>query len=286
MEYVLIGAELIERPLATVDIEDRGHQFGDGVYEVIRVYNGQLFTAQEHLKRFFKSAANIRITLPFTEEELLDLLTDLVKKNELTLGTIYMQVTRGTAPRNHLFPAADVKPTLIAYTKKVERPVAVMTEGVKAILQDDIRWLRCDIKSLNLLGNLLAKQEANEQGAFEAILHRDQMVTEGSASNVMIVQGGVVRTHPANHLILGGITRQVILELCRVNEIAVNEEPFTVDDLLLADEVFIASTTVEIGPIVEIDGKPIGSGKPGELTRKLQQFFQQEVEKACGALRS
>ncbi|MDQ1001166.1 D-alanine transaminase [Neobacillus niacini] len=284
MEFALLNEEIIDRSQAKVDIEDRGYQFGDGVYEVIRVYNGKMFTLTEHLKRFADSAESIGISLPFTSLKLSEMLEELTEKNNLQTGNIYMQVTRGTAPRNHLFPTGNVTPTLVAYTINGVRPLENLKSGVKTILTEDIRWLRCDIKSLNLLGNLLAKQKASEQGCFEAIQHRGQEVTEGSSSNIFMVKNGTVITHESNHLILKGITKDVILDLCFKNNIPVQERTFSLTELEEAEEVFLSSTTAEVMPVIEIDGKKIRSGIPGHLTRKLQDLFEKEIEKQCGAL--
>jgi D-alanine transaminase len=284
MEFALLNGSIIERSEAKVDVEDRGYQFGDGVYEVIRIYNGKMFTAAEHLERFFKSAESIGISIPFTNLQIKEMLEELLIKNNLETGNIYMQVTRGTAPRNHLFPTGDVEPTLVAYTIKGVRPLDSLESGVKTILTEDLRWLRCDIKSLNLLGNLLAKQKASEQGCFEAIQHRGQDVTEGSSSNIFMVKNGVVITHESNHLILKGITKDVILNLCAKNKIPVQERTFSLTELEEAEEVFLSSTTAEVMPVIEIDGKKIGSGTPGHLTRKLQDLFEKEIEKQCGPL--
>ncbi|HEY4554260.1 MAG TPA: aminotransferase class IV, partial [Bacillaceae bacterium] len=164
MNKVFVNDQIIDRADARIDIEDRGYQFGDGVYEVIRVYGGALFTADEHLDRFYSSAEKIKIDVPFSKETLLSQMEEMVKANEIQDGSVYMQITRGASPRNHLFPGKDISPVLTAYAKEVPRPVESMTNGVEAIILDDIRWLRCDIKSLNLLPNLLAKQEAKEKG--------------------------------------------------------------------------------------------------------------------------
>jgi D-alanine transaminase len=282
--YGILNGQLINRKEAKVDIEDRGYQFGDGVYEVIRVYNGKMFTAEEHMERFAKSSASIGITLPFTANQITGMLEELIQKNNLQLGIVYMQVTRGVAPRVHNFPAEDTVPTLAAYTKEMPRPQEGLEKGVKTILTEDIRWLRCDIKSLNLLGNILAKQKAAEQGCYEAIQHRGQDVTEGSSSNIFIVKNGVVSTHPSDNLILKGITKDVILQLCLANDIRVEERTFTLEELAAADEVFLSSTTSEVMPIVEMDGSTIGEGGPGPITRKLQELFVAEIEKQCGSL--
>lgn len=285
MRFAILNGKIIERSEARVDVEDRGYQFGDGVYEVIRVYNGKMFTAAEHLNRFVKSSDSIGITLPYTLEHLTQLLEELIVKNNLQTGTIYMQITRGVAPRNHAFPTENVTPCLVAYTKEVARPLENLEKGVKAILTEDIRWLRCDIKSLNLLGNLLAKQKATEKGCFEAIQHRSQDVTEGSSSNIFIVKNGVVITHQSNNLILRGITKDVILQVCASNNIVVEERTFTLDELAHADEVFLSSTTSEVMPIIEVDKKSVADGIPGPVTRRLQELFEKEIEKQCGALK-
>ncbi|WP_079510113.1 D-amino-acid transaminase [Mesobacillus jeotgali] len=284
MEYVIVDGEVLDRAAAKVDIEDRGYQFGDGVYEVIRVYNGKMFTGIEHLNRLVDSAEKVRMKLPYSPEDLLSKMEELIKKNELDTGTVYMQFTRGTSPRNHVFPGGDVAPTFVAYTRKVPRPVDPMEKGVRTILDDDIRWLRCDIKSLNLLGNLLSKQKAAEAGCFEAILHRGETVTEGSHSNISIVKDGVIITHQADNFILNGITRQKMLEICRNEGIPVEERAYTLEELSSAHEVFSSGTTVEIMPIIEVDGKPVGNGQPGAVTRNLQNLFKAEIERECGQI--
>ena len=291
MEKIILNGEMVERSTVNIDIEDRGYQFGDGIYEVIRVYNGKLFTKEAHIKRLYESAEKISMILPFDQKSIEQQLENLVEENQLKTGIIYLQFTRGVSMRAHGFPGEDVTPVFVAYTREVERPKSSMDNGVKGILVDDIRWLRCDIKSLNLLGNILAKQEAANHGCFEAIQHRSNIVTEGSSSNVFVVKNGELWTHPATNLILNGITRRVILDICKEQEIQVIEKPFTVDELLEADEIFISSTTSEIMPIVHfakntktdilLDEKRIGEGQPGKLTRKLQKLFEQEIEKQC-----
>ncbi|MEH7275562.1 D-amino-acid transaminase [Neobacillus vireti] len=284
MEFALLNGEIIERSEAMIDVEDRGYQFGDGVYEVIRVYNGKMFTAAEHLNRFAKSAESIGISLAYTSTKLTGLLEKLVIKNNLVTGNVYMQVTRGIAPRNHVFPAGAVPPTLVAYTIRGVRPFDNLKTGVKTILTEDIRWLRCDIKSLNLLANILAKQKASEEGCFEAIQHRGQDVTEGSSSNIFIVKDGTVITHESNNLILKGITKDVILDLCIKNNIPVKERTVSLAELDEADEVFLSSTTAEVTPVIEISGQKVKTGVPGPITKKLQKLFETEIEKQCGVL--
>ncbi|RDU36156.1 D-amino-acid transaminase [Neobacillus piezotolerans] len=284
MEYVVFNGEIIERSQAKIDVEDRGYQFGDGVYEVIRVYNGKMFTANEHLERLVSSAEKIGMKLGWSIGELESLFATLIEKNGLGTGIVYMQVTRGASPRNHAFPPAGVAQTLVAYTRDMKRPVNNFANGVKTILAEDIRWLRCDIKSLNLLGNILAKQKAAEAGCYEAILHRGEKITEGSSSNIFIIKDGAVITHPANNYILNGITRQTLEKICAASGIPFIEKEFTVADLLGADEIAVGSTTSEITPVVEVDGKHVGDGAPGHVTKKLQSLFDQEIERQCGKL--
>ncbi len=279
MGKIILGDQLLERSDVLIDLEDRGYQFGDGVYEVIRVYGGKLFTMKEHIDRLFQSAKKIKLDISMSPEQIQNLVESLLKENGVNFGSVYMQVTRGAAPRNHKFPlpASNTKAVFTAYTNEVPRPQSQLENGVEAITAEDIRWLRCDIKSLNLLPNVLAKQEAADSGCFEAILHRNGIVTEGSSSNAYIVKNNEVMTHPADNLILNGITRQVLATLCKDNGIPFVEKEFEVKDLLHADEVFITSTTSEVMPVIKLDGRAVGNGVPGEITRKLQALFEAKI---------
>lgn len=283
MGYSLWNDRIVADEEVVVDKEDRGYQFGDGVYEVVKVYNGQLFTMEEHVDRFYASAEKIKITIPYTKDKLYTLLHQLVEANNINTGHIYFQITRGACPRNHIFPGENVQPVLTGNAKENPRPVANFENGVKATFVEDIRWLRCDIKSLNLLGAVLAKQEAHEKGCYEAILHRGETVTEGSSSNIYGVKDGVLYTHPADNLILNGITRQVILKCAEEIGMPVKEEAFTKEQLLVMDEVIVSSTTSEVTPIIDIDGQAIGEGKPGEWTRKLQAQFDTKIPQPINA---
>lgn len=274
--YYLQNNEFLERHQVHVDLEDRGYQFGDGVYEVIRVYDQKPFYLAEHLTRLLRSASEIRISLPYSIEELTELLHTLINKNNLVNGNIYLQVSRGVAPRNHAFPKEE-KPVFIAYTITSERPIVTLEQGVKAITTEDIRWLRCDIKSLNLLGAVLAKQEAVDAGCAEAILIRDQVVTEGSSTNIFFVKEGKLITHPANQLILHGITREIVLEQAKKLQLTVILEALSHTEMEQVEECFMTSTTMEVCPIVQIDGKPIGDGTPGPITRQLQAAYVEEI---------
>ncbi|MGE7118593.1 D-amino-acid transaminase [Peribacillus sp. NPDC046944] len=282
MGKIIYNGELKDRSAIQIDVEDRGYQFGDGVYEVIRVYNGKLFAADMHLNRLMDSAKLIQLKVPFTVAEIKEKTIELITAENLDYGIVYMQLTRGTSPRNHAFPIGEVDPVFVAYTK--DMPYTGSKPGVKAVTVEDIRWLRCNIKSLNLLGNILAKQQAVEAGCDEAIQHRDGTVTEGSSSNVAIIVKGTLKTHPATNLILNGITRQILLKLCNDKGISYVEEPFTLSDMMDADEVLYTSTGVEITPITAIDGQLIGDGKAGSITLQLQKLFTQEIEWQCGSL--
>ncbi|MBC1492518.1 D-amino-acid transaminase [Listeria booriae] len=280
---VLVNNQLIERVEAKIDIEDRGYQFGDGVYEVVRAYNGQFFTYEEHIDRLYASANKIDLVIPFEKAELRELLEGLLKANNIGTGNVYLQVTRGIqSPRNHVVPELPLEGVLTASASEVPRDTTLFEQGRKAILEEDVRWLRCDIKSLNLLGNTMAKNKAHQAGAFEAILHRGEEVTEGSATNAYIIKDGTLMTHAADNLILSGITRQVILKVARDIGVPVAETGFTLTDLAAADEVFISSTTIEVTPIIEIDGKQVRDGKRGPITKKIHDAFTAEVLKQCG----
>ncbi|MFC4557673.1 D-amino-acid transaminase [Virgibacillus kekensis] len=273
MNKMLYNDQIVERE-NLINIEDRGYQFGDGIYEVIGVYDGKPLMLDEHLVRLERSAREVQLNLPSPANELKTKLEELVAENGLNEGIIYMQISRGAAPRWHEYPAKDVLPVTIAYTRAEERETAVEDEGATAVLAEDIRWLRCDIKTLNLLPNVMAKQKAVENNAIEAILHRGETVTEASASNVFIVKDGELYTHPADNFILNGITRRKVLQLCDSLNLKVNEETYTVDDLLKADEVFITATKLDIVPILEVDGKKIGTGKPGPVVKQLIREFR------------
>lgn len=273
METILLNDQFVKRdPL--IDIEDRGYQFGDGVYEVIGVYNRMPFMMDEHMERLERSANEIELKLPYDTLDLKKRLLELVVENDLIEGIIYLQVSRGTASRWHEFPPVDTPAVTVAYTREEKRLTTVEDEGAKAILTEDIRWLRCDIKTLNLLPNVMAKQKAVEANAIEAILHRGDIVTEASASNVFIVQTGELYTHPANRQILNGITRRKILELCQELDLMVHEKAFTISDLLAADEVFISATKLDIIPIIKVEDRVIGEGIPGKVTKRVLDQFR------------
>lgn len=267
----------MEEEKVVIGFEDRGYQFGDGVYEVIKVYEGDLFTAKEHIDRLYESAEKIQLIIPYTKDKLHQMIYELMEENNLVNGQVYLQVTRGTCLRQHHFPNPTVDAVLTAYTKETTRPLQELANGVSACFVEDVRWLRCDIKSLNLLGNVLAKQEAVGKGCFEAILHRGETITEGSSSNMYGIKDGVMYTHPATNLILNGITRRVIIECCQEIGVPVVEEAFTKEQSLQMDEFFMSSTNAEVMPIIKIEDTTIGNGKPGDITKKLQQTFEKKL---------
>ncbi|WP_337019547.1 D-amino-acid transaminase [Oceanobacillus massiliensis] len=254
--------------------EERGLQFGDGIYEVIRIYHGNYYLLEEHVNRLFQSADAIKIQLPFNKEEITDLLYELLKKNEMTSdGKVYMQITRGSAPRDHVFPES-VMPNIYAYVQDQPRNMTGMENGVHAITHRDIRWENCYIKSLNLLPNVMAKQTAKENGCYEAILHRDGVVTECSSSNVYMVKDGQIYTHPTTNNILHGCVRMAIERFTKDLSIPLIEEGFAVEDIRIADEIFLSSSTSEITPIIKVDNQQIADGKPGKITRQLQEAYE------------
>ncbi|MCB5934913.1 D-amino-acid transaminase [Caldibacillus thermoamylovorans] len=285
MGKVIFNGHIVDREKAIIHIEDRGFQFGDGVYEVIRIYNGKPFTLKEHIDRLYASAQKIYMEIPYSKQEITDLIINLLEQENASTCNLYLQISRGVVPRNHVIPET-VSPTLISYLMPGTRPVDLMKTGGKAVITEDLRWHYCDIKSISLLGAVLAKKKATDAGCLEAILHRDGIITEGSSTNIWMVQNGKLFTHPANQFILNGITRQKVISLLDFNQLPYEETGFTVEQLQNADELFLTSTTMEIIPIVEVDGVKIGNGTPGDVTRKLQTLFEQEIEHECGHLLS
>ena len=271
---VYLDGVFLDRAQATVSVDDRGFLFGDGVYEVTRARNGRLFEGERHLRRLGRSLKGTGITLPEgVTKTLLGVSERLLRDNALEEGDaiVYLQITRGVAPRTHYFPPAGTPPTVFLSATRLTPPEEVRARGAAAITTADLRWGRCDLKTINLLPNVLARQEAVAAGAFEAILVRDGVLTEGSSSNVFAVIGGTLRTHPAGPRILAGITREVLLELAAEVGLAVAEAPIAADELTQASEVLIAATTADVMPVVRVDGRAVGDGRPGPVARQLQR---------------
>ncbi|GAJ39549.1 D-amino-acid transaminase [Saccharococcus caldoxylosilyticus] len=276
--YVLTEKQFLPYHEVTYPMEERGLQFGDGIYEVTRIYQGMYFLLEEHIDRLYRSAASIRLSVPFDKDVLMEKLEQLREMNDVKEDAIlYLQVTRGSFPRNHAFPTEN-RSNLYAYIREMPRKINEIEQGVRAILTKDVRWEYCYIKSLNLLPNVLAKQEAVERRAFEAIFHRDGIITEGSSSNIFLVKDGNIYTHPATERILNGIVRMKVKQFCSALGIPFVEEAFSINDIAEAEEMFLTSTTSSIIPIIQVEDQIIGDGKPGELTRKLQAAY----EKAAG----
>lgn len=261
-----------------IDPDDRGFLFADGIYEVIRAYNGRFFRIGDHIRRLHYGAEAMRFDRQQIPD-LSDIAGELLSRNGLTHdcdAIIYLQITRGAAPRGHAFPAPETPLTVYAYARRFESNLNEQNKGVKAITVPDQRWARCDIKSIALLPNILANQKAHESGAKEAIFIRDGVVQECSHSNIFLMQNGIVKTPPLSNFVLAGVTRQSVLDLCKEQALETQETPVFLDDLFFADEVSIAGTTLEITPVFEIDGKPIGNG-PGRITQKLQKAFRKSI---------
>lgn len=280
---VLWNDQIVDREAVKIDIEDRGYQYGDGIYEVIRIYNGRCFMLGEHMTRLESSAQKIKLTLPYTIPQLTENLKLLVKTEGITEGEIYLQITRGIAsPRNHEFPSAGaVKGVVTANVIPFERPLEMQHAGLTATVLPDERWLHCDIKSLSLLGNLLALDQAIEAGFDDALLQRDGCFTEASASNLWFVIDGIVYTHPDGRLVLPGITKMKVLQLCQQLEIPYREEPVPVEVLNNVQECFLTNSVWEIVPIVKVDGKSVGDGTLGSITKRLQAAYIAATKSMC-----
>lgn len=271
---VYLNGEFVAAEDAKVSAFDRGFIFGDGVYEVIPVYGGRPFRLSQHLSRLQNSLGAVHISNPLTEDGWTRIINELVQDAGKTDQSIYLQVTRGAAPRDHAFPE-NVTPTVFAYSKPMHYPGKNEVEnGVAAVTTADIRWRRCDIKAIALLANVVLRQQAVEQGKAEAILIHGQQVTEGAASNIFIVKDNVIYTPPKGQQILPGITRDLVVELANNNGIDCREAAISEQQLREADEVWMTSSMREILPIVEIDGIKVGNGDRGPMHERLYALYQ------------
>ena len=276
MKVYLNGAFLPEAD-AKISVLDRGLMFGDGVYEVWRIVDGKLFENSRHNRRLKSGLKTLEIAVADKDVDALEGVADvLVRENGLTSGegTFYVEITRGAAPRTHAFPPAGTKPTILGMVSKFEVPHAMREAGTKCITVEDTRWLHCDVKTVQLLPNCVAKQKASLAGAMEAIFVRDGIALEGTHTTLFAVRGDTLCTHPLSNLILPSITREVVLEIAREQKVPVSEKPFTKDELFKMDEVFVSGTTTDVTPIIEIDGKKIGSAKPGPVSKRLYEGLQ------------
>lgn len=274
MPTVHLNGKFLPAEQACVPVLDRGFIFGDGVYEVIPAYGGKLFRLDEHLQRLQNSLAAVRIPNPLTSDAWATMLNELIAQNDGDDQSLYLQVTRGSAQRDHAMPDNPM-PTVFAMSNPLH-PVSqkISEHGVAAISLDDIRWQRCHIKAISLLPNILLRQEALDQNAAEAILVRDGFATEGAASNLFIVNDGELITPPTGPFLLPGITRDLILELAAANNIPHQEKNISLAELQSADEIWLTSSTKEILPVTRLDNKPVASGKPGPLFRQMLALYQ------------
>ncbi len=271
-KIVYLNGEYLPLNEAKVSVLDRGFLFGDGVYEVIPAYSGKLFLFQEHLDRLNNSLKLIQLPILYNKQEWLDILTPLLTDNRAQY--IYLQITRGVVEkRDHAFPD-EIQPTIFAMCSAIAE-FSNRDKGVKAITLDDTRWELCNIKATTLLANILLRQKAVEQDCTEAILIKNNTVTEGAASNVFAVINGVLTTPPNNNEILPGITRQLIIKLAKENQIPVKEQVITLNELKTASEIWLTSSTREILPVVELDKNPVGIGHPGPIWQTMHDLFQQ-----------
>jgi D-alanine transaminase len=277
-DTVFFNGAYLQREDVRISPDDRGFLFADGIYEVVRYYGGRPFELSAHVERMRDGLAALRIE-GVNPDSIPGIGAELLVRNglESSDAILYLQVTRGAAPRVHHFPDSPVEPTLFV-TVRAFTPSVDPSEGVGVITAPDHRWTRCDIKSVSLLPNCMAAQDAHERGAYEALLVRDGVALEGTRSSFFAVIDGKVRTAPRSNYILPGVTRAVALELCAEAEIPFAERPVLVDEMLRADELFLAGTTTEIMPIVELDGSPVGSGKPGAITSVLADRFRTRIE--------
>jgi D-alanine transaminase len=259
---------------ARIPVLDRGFIFGDGVYEVIPVYSGHPFRLREHLQRLQHSLDGIRLANPHAEDEWRGLVTELIARNEGEDQYLYLHITRGVAHRDHAFPK-NATPTVFMMSSPLPPADPALREnGVSAITAVDNRWLRCDIKAISLLPNVLLRQLAVDAGAAETVMLRDGFLSEGSASNIFVAKDGILLAPPKGHLMLPGITYDVVLELAAANGIPSRVEAIPESTLRQADEIWLTSSTREVQPITALDGKSVGSGRPGPLYRKMDRFYQ------------
>ncbi len=273
--YAYVNGKYVPHGEAAVHIEDRGFQFADGVYEVIPILSDSLVDAAPHLDRLERSLFEMKIAMPMSRRVFELVMAELISRNGVTDGLIYMQITRGVAPRDHKFPSG-VRPSVVMTTKRVRfLTQKKLSDGVKVITIPDIRWTRCDIKTVALLPNCMGKTEAAAADAYEAWqVDRDGFVTEGTSSNAwMVTNDGKLLTRPAGHDILRGVTRQSLLRIAAEEGLAFEETAFTVAEAKAAREAFVSSATSFVTPVVEIDDVTIGDGLPGPLSRRLQGWY-------------
>ncbi|MFV0436263.1 MAG: aminotransferase class IV [Desulfopila sp.] len=285
---VYFNGQFLAKNEVRISPDDRGFLFADSLYEVIRSYRGQLFRADDHLERLRHGVRHLRLS-PAGMADLTEVARQLLVNNQLDAGeaTVYIQISRGAARRTHAFPAPAVPTTVYAAASPFAENAArdKQHKGIAAITLPDQRWARCDLKTTGLTANVLANQQAGDSGAGEAIFVRDGVLLEGTHTNFMAVLDDVVVTAPLSNYILGGITRKVVLELCRRLDIPVKERPVFATEAHLATEMMVVGTTTEVTPVIRLDARPVGDGNPGPLTRRLQAAFAEEIALLTAAAR-
>lgn len=281
-----VNGAYVRQNQASVSIEDRGYQFADAVYEVWAVFDGRAADLTAHLDRLERSLRELNIAQPMGRASLVTILEEVIRRNRIREGMIYLQVSRGVAPRDHFFPATPVRPSVVITAKPVDRDAArrKADKGIRAISQPDIRWGRCDIKTVGLLPNVLAKQAAREAGADDVILvDADGYVTEGGSANVYIVtQDGKVKTAPLTANILPGVTRIRLLSLLKAQGYEVIEQAFTLEEAQTARELFLSAASTFVMPVTELNGRPVANGYPGEVATALRQAYIHEATQDAG----
>ena len=278
-ELTYFNGEMVEPGAKVVSLDDRGYCFGDGVYEVVRVYNGRAFAFSYHQDRLYRSMREMDIPVRMPPDELQELHEIMIEQSEITDGYIYLQITRGVTPRHHAFERSKLEPQMYMFIKPITTDLGALQNGVKAITLPDDRWARVDIKTLNLIPNILAQTKAEKKGAYTAILVRDGIVTEGATSNLFVMKDGVCYTHPADHHILKGITRQLIVtRVAPTAGITVIEREFDEAFLKDADEIFFTDTIGGVIPVVTLNREPVGDGTPGKAAKVLAEQLQHLME--------
>jgi len=285
MEYVFLNGSYLPRGEAVLSVEDRGFVFGDGVYEVVPNYRGAPFLMVEHLERLAGGLKELAIDYPVAEVE--PILRELTARNELSespISVFYLQVTRGVAPRTHHFPPAGTPPTVFATARPFTRPdLTTWESGFEAITHPDRRWGRADIKTIQLLPNVMAQEAARAAGVSDAIFVRDGIPLEGSHNNLFFVFDGTLRSHPTSNQILPGITRAVLIELAREKGYRIEERPTPLEEMADASELFLTGSTTEVRPIVRVDGRPVGDGRVGPVAKEMRAALFERIERECGS---
>ena len=279
MSIVYLNGQFLPRSEAKLSVDERGFFFGDGVYEVTRVVRGRLFEWDRHAKRLARGLRELRIDAGIDLDTIRSLQERLVRENGILegQGTVYLQITRGAAPRTHHFPPAGTPATVFLSATSFVPASEVRARGVAVTTYPDYRWSRCDLKTVNLLPAVMAKQFASDHDAFESIFVREAVITEGSHTNVFGVLGGEVRTYPNSNYILPGITRDVVIELAHELSIPVSETPIYLHEVATLEECFLTGTTSDVMPVVTIDGKPVANGRPGAITMRLYEALAQRL---------